>query len=285
MTLDVPSHDPRQRLQQLRVITAAYKSLTPAEPILPSSNSPLQALLALRRTLTLVDQTKASVLETHENIRKFQDQVRQDEADLRDARSMTMALETRIERLRLKDIESLDRSSEELAKAMMQEYQQQSKNFKTQLRGLVRSFNKFVDEHLAIMLAAEELGGPVVGDLIGLDEGMLKAGFNHQGKTKKAKSDNASTNAKRKRRNDEVWGSKNEHEEAEDGIRSEKQAAHANFRSLTEDLLNAAAGDEDSGPYINIARESAAVRFLVRANVAQFHPSNARRLRLIDFGS
>ena len=70
----------------------------------------------------------------------------------------------------------------------------------------------------------------------------------------------------------------------EEGTRSEKAAAEADFRSLTEDLLNAAAGDQDSDPYIRVRRESAAVRFLVRAKVAQFHPDDARKLLLIDFG-
>ena len=49
-------------------------------------------------------------------------------------------------------------------------------------------------------------------------------------------------------------------------------------------LLVALAGESEGGVYINLNRESAAARFLVRAKVAAFHPKDARRLRLVDFG-
>jgi hypothetical protein len=38
------------------------------------------------------------------------------------------------------------------------------------------------------------------------------------------------------------------------------------------------------GVYVDLPRESAAARFLVRSKCAQFHPKDARKLRLIDFG-
>ena len=123
----------------------------------------------------------------------------------------------------------------------------------------------------------------MVGDLIEIDEEMLKAGFNQQGKVKRTDTANQRTEAKRKMRNDEIWGFENE-KGGENGPRGEKEAGLASFRSIIEDLLNATAGDEDSDPYVDISRESAAVRFLVRAKVAQFHPDDARKLRLVDFG-
>ncbi len=202
---------------------------------------------------------------------------------MRDARSVTKALEGRIEKLRLENAEQLGKSTEELAKAMIQQQQQQKRHYIMALRNLVKSFNKFVDEQLAAMLAAEDLGGPVVGDLVEINEEMLKAGFNQQGKAKRLDADNERTKAKRIMRNDEIWGSELENESEEIGAKSEKEAALASFRSLTEDLLNGAAGDQDSDSYIDISRESAAVRFLVRAKVAQFHPNDARKLRLVDF--
>lgn len=206
--------------------------------------------------------------------------------DLRDTRSITKALEGRIEKLRLENEEQSGKSTEDLANTMIQDQQQRKRHYMMALRNLVKAFNQFADAQLAVMLAAEDLGGPVVGDLIEIDEDMLKAGFNQQGKAKTMDTDNARTEAKRKMRNDEIWGSKNvdEDEDEEIGVRGEKEAAFASFRSLTEDLLNAAAGDENSDSYISIPRESAAVRFLIRARVAQFHPDDARKLRLVDFG-
>ncbi|KAF6238699.1 hypothetical protein HO173_003205 [Letharia columbiana] len=152
------------------------------------------------------------------------------------------------------------------ANTIIQEQQQRKRHYMMALRDLVKAFNKFVDEQLAAMLAAEDLGGPT------------------QGRARKVDADIAKTEAKRKMRNDEIWDSENGNEDEEIGVRSEKEAALASFRTLTEDLLNAAAGDEDSDSYINISRESAAVRFLVRAKVAQFHTDDARKLRLVDFG-
>ena len=234
----------------------------------------------------MVDQSKIAILETEENISKSRTRLRQEEMDLRDTRSITKALEGRIEKLRLENEEQSGKSTEDLANTMIQDQQQRKRHYMMALRNLVKAFNQFADAQLAVMLAAEDLGGPVVGDLIEIDEDMLKAGFNQQGKAKTMDTDNARTEAKRKMRNDEIWGSKNvdEDEDEEIGVRGEKEAAFASFRSLTEDLLNAAAGDENSDSYISIPRESAAVRFLIRARVAQFHPDDARKLRLVDFG-
>ena len=236
----------------------------------------------------MVDQSKTAILETEENISKSRTRLKQKEIDLRDSRSITQALEGRIEKLRLENEEQLGKSTAELGKTMIQDQQQRKSHYMMALRNLIKAFNKFADAQLAAMLAAEDLGGPVVGDIIEIDENMLKAGFNQQGKTKKTDAVNVRTEAKRKMRNDEIWGSKNvdedEDEDEEIGVRGEKEAALANFRSLTEDLLNAAAGDENPDSYISIPRESAAVRFLVRARVAQFHPNDARKLRLVDFG-
>ena len=243
----------------------------------------MPALLALRKTLNTVDQSKNAITETENNASQSRTQLRQEEADLRDARSVTKALEGRIEKLRLENAEQSGKSTEELGKAVIQQQQQQKRHYIMALRNLVKAFNKFVDEQLAAMLAAEDLGGPVVGDLVEINEEMLKAGFNQQGKAKRFDAENERNKAKRIIRNDEIWGSELESESEEIGVKSEKEAALASFRSLTEDLLNAAAGDQDSDSYIDISRESAAVRFLVRAKVAQFHPDDARKLRLVDF--
>lgn len=149
---------------------------------------------------------------------------------------------------------------------------------------LVKAFNGFIDEHLALLLAAEELGGPIVGENLDLDEEMLEAGFSAQGKARKAK--NGINDDKRQRRIDEIWGSR----PAEDGKTQapwdEKRAAAAEMRELTEQLLNCLveADGGGPGPYVELERESSAARFLVRSKVAQFHPKDARRLRLVDFG-
>ena len=283
MLVDEPSQDPQVRLKQLRVITKAYKALTTAEPVLPSPGSPLPALLALRSTLNLVDQTKTSIIETKGSISMARAQLLRGQADLKDGRSMTQALETRIEKLRVEYEDQSQKGPVEVAEAMAQEQQQQRTQYTKELRKLVRAFNRFTEEHLAAMIAAEDLGGPVVGATVEINEETLEVGFNQNDKAKKPSAGKNKSDAKRKGRNEERCGS----EDGEDKgkvMRSEKEAAFASFRSLTEDLLNASAGDENSDTYVDLSRESAGARFLVRAKVAQFHPNDARKLRLIEFG-
>ena len=58
------------------------------------------------------------------------------------------------------------------------------------------------------------------------------------------------------------------------------------LRELTEELVRSLmeSGGDSSAAYVRVERDSAAARFLVRSRVAQFHPKDATRLRLIDFG-
>ena len=172
---------------------------------------------------------------------------------------------------------------QDVAKMLITEQQQRKVHYAKELRELVRSFNKFVNEQLAIMLAAEDLGGPTVGDDLELDDDVLKAGFTQLGKARKLVSESQKTEEMRGRRNQETWA-EFEHD-GDAGPKGEREAAAASLRNLTENLLNAMAGQGQSSPYIKIAQENAAVRFLVRAKVAEMHPNDAQRIRLLDFGA
>lgn len=282
-SIEEPSRDPAARIRQLEVITAAYKTLTLAEPVLPAADSPLPALLALRSTHTLIGETKDSIIVTRDKSSEIHTRLQQESDNLRDANSISDALTQRIEKLQLKKASDLQVPPVELVKSIIQEERVRKSQYAKGLRSLVKGFNRFVEDHLAGMLAAEELGGPVVGDILEVDEEVLKAGFSQHGKVKKAKTHPVTSEIERKRRIDDIWGPCDDDDEAVVGERSEKKAAGAAFRALCEDLLNAAAGDEGLGPYVDIPRETAAVRFLVRAKVAQYHPQNAKKLRLLDF--
>ena len=281
--VEEPSPDLKSRLRQLRTITAAYESLTPTGPTLPSADSPLPALLAIRNTQRLIKETKVSIGTAGENLSEARKQLNQEEAGLLDAQLMADALEKRIAKLRIEYDEKSQKSPEEAAKDMIHEQQKRKTNLEKETRRLVRAFNKFIDEHLASMLAAEELGGPVVGDLRGVDDKTLEAGFNRQGKAKRQKATAENHDAKRQRRIDDIWGRQHQDDKTARGKRSEREAASTEMRALTEELLNAAASDNTSSAYVDLQRDSAAARFLVRAKAAQFHPRDARRLRLIDF--
>lgn len=223
------------------------------------------------------------ILATKERTTEARTQIHQEKEDLHDSQLIFNALTQRAEKLQSEQASTTQVSSAELVKGMILHEQTMKRQYVKDLRTLVKAFNKFVEGHLAGMLAVEELGGPMVGDMMEVDEEVLIAGFNQQGKSRKSRKDSAGNEIERKRRIGEIWGPPDEDDGTEAGQRSEKEAAGAAFRALTEDLLNAAAGDEDSDPYVDIRQETAIVRFLVRAKVARFHPQNERKLRLVDF--
>ena len=108
--------------------------------------------------------------------------------------------------------------------------------------------------------------------------------MNSQGRMKRAKTE--SNEAKRQGRIDEIWGVQDGENRRRQSKRDEATAAAEEMRDLTELLLNSlieARGD-GSAAFVTLPKESAAARFLVRANVAEFHPRDASRLRLVDFG-
>jgi hypothetical protein len=142
----------------------------------------------------------------------------------------------------------------------------------------------FINDYLAAMIAAEELGGPVVGDMLDVEDDTLAAGFTKKGRAKSSK--NPVSDKTRQRRIDQIWGKKTAvaDDEDEEEPPTEAEAADAEMRKLIENLFATLVGPGGGKTYFQLERDSATSRFLVRAKVAQFHPKDARKLRLIDFG-
>jgi hypothetical protein len=278
---ETPSEDPWTHLQQTRVLESAFQSLSSTEPDLPTSDSPLPALLAIRSTHNTITQTKESIKTLDSQCRREAASLKREQENLRDSNLITEAMEKRFHALRSRKLENSKKSSGQAARDLIRELKRRARVYEEDTQNLVISFNRFIDDHLASMLAAEELGGPVVGDIIDVEDGILEAGFSNQGKVRKPRSDH-NTNASQKRI-DEIWGRANG---SGAGKISAREAAGTEIRSLTEELLNTSASDGSAGTgaYVTLPRDSAAARFLIRAKVAQFHPRDARRIRLIDFG-
>ncbi|CEI64811.1 hypothetical protein FVEN_g3312 [Fusarium venenatum] len=267
---------------QTRVIQAAFKEVTESDPFLPSPDSLLPALLALRRSHQTVQESNIyldSQRSTHEQLSR---RLEADEARLKDQNLLGDALTARIQSLRDEVDASTNVTPGEGAKEQLQELRAKKKNFDRDTTKLMKVLLQFIANHLAPMLAAEELGGPVVGDLMDVDGEALAAGFNAQGKLKNQK-EAADKDDKRQRRIDEIWG---QAAVEGSGRQNEVTAAAAEMRQLTEELLNtlSEAQGDNSASYVQLSRESAAARFLVRSKIAQFHPRDAMRLRLVDFG-
>lgn len=279
LPLDEQLKGKRERLQQLRTARNAYRSLISKDPPLPSVDSPLPALLALRATGRTIDQTKRTIRFTHNRLTSAQTDLSLETRSLKEIEYLSHGLRDRIDRLRLEEGEQATKKPEEITAGLISEQKKRRSFFSRELRGLVKAFNMFVNSHLAIMLAAEDLGGPVVGDALDLVEENLEVGFTQQGKPKKIVHLSEAQEKKRLVRNSQTWG--DEYVRDKDGnYITELEAAGACFRDLTEDLLNAFANPNKEETFIRIEKENAAVKFLIRANVAQFHPKDAQKLCL-----
>jgi len=278
-----PASDKTQRLPQLRVIKKAYEDLTPTEPSLPSSHSSLPTLLATRMIQQTIANSKSAIETTAKQADVVKKQLEYQQQELQDANAITTALEARIGHLRNQQSEQSQWPREQIAEELIDAKQIKKTGYGAEIKRLRAAFNEFVECHLAAMLAVEELGGPVAGDLADINDDMLAAGFSNQGRSKKARARDDNVQAdKRQQRVDKIWG---QPVDSNDIIpHNEKDAAAAELHGLVEDLFNALLGSEGSGSYVQLERDSAAARFLVRAKVAHFHPKDARRLRLIDFG-
>ena len=241
----------------------------------------LPALLATRSLQQSIEGAKEAIASTQKQITETEESVRREEANLRDADLITKAIEARIERLRTHREESSQKTPDELAKELIEAKQAQKVGYEQDMKRLGQAFQDFVEQHLAAMLAAEELGGPVVGDMFGVENETLAAGFTKKGKAKSTKKQ--VSDKKRQQKIDEIWGD-NAVAPNDDQHLTEAEAADNEMRKLIENLFAILTGPGGRAAYYQIDRDSAASRFLVRSKIAQFDPKDAKRLRLVDFG-
>ncbi|KAI1307844.1 hypothetical protein F5Y03DRAFT_117867 [Xylaria venustula] len=267
------------------IMKTAYDELASSTPYLPFPDSVLPALVALRRTHRTVEETRAYLSTHSQSVEDTKKKLERAKADFSNQQALAHSLRGRIQSLQDGLESRMDMGPEDIAREKIDELKQKKTRYGRETSKLLKSLRSFIDNHLAGMLAAEELGGPVVGDMMDIDEEDLVAGFNSQGRVKSTKT--KPENDKRQRRIDEIWGPREgEEHRGERHTRNEITAAGQEMRDLTELLLNTLSQSEgdSSAAYVYLPKESAAARFLVRAKAAQFHPRDSTRLRLIDFG-
>lgn len=270
---------------QAQILKAAFDDVTGSEPFLPFPGSVLPALLALRKTHQTIQESKAFLASQTETTEREQRRLKEDEAALKDHQLLNEALKQRIESLRTEVESGANTRPEDEARKRIEELRRKKQNYNKETSRLMKALNRFIDDHLAVMLAAEALGGPVVGDMMDVDAEDLAAGFNAQGKLKKPKGE--MNKDKNQRRIDEIWGpSDGDGAGKKSQHRDVASAAGAEMRQLTEELLNrlVEAKGSNADAYVKLPYESAAARFLIRSKVAQFHPRDAMKIRLVDFG-
>jgi hypothetical protein len=276
------SSDPRQRLQQLRVVKDAYKRLTSTAPFLPAQGSILPALLAARALKHNVKETQEAIAATQLQVAQADATLRREEANLQDANLLALTIESRIGNLRAQHEDRSQKSAPQLAKELVAAKHAQKESYDETMQTLGGAMNDFINDYLAAMVAAEELGGPVVGDMLDVEGDTLAAGFTRQGRAKSTKK--PVSDKMRQRRIDQIWGGKTAVEDDQDEPPTEAEAADAELRQLMENLFATLTGPGGGKAYYQLERDSAASRFLVRAKIAQLHPKDAKRLRLVDFG-
>lgn len=247
----------------------------------------------MRKTHAVIDQSDTFIAEQATSLEAENRQLEADRATLKDHKLISEALTTRIKSLQQELSTSADVGHEEAVNEKKAELQRKAKEYNQRRRQITASLLSFIESDLAPLLAAEEMGGPVVGDLMDVDAKDLAAGFTDQGKLRKTgKGDGG--REKGQRRIDEIWGNArsntasaaNNREPPRRRPLNEVEAAAEEMRWLIEQLINnlgkSRGNTEDA--YVTIARESAGVRFLIRSKVAQYHPRDISRIKLIDFG-
>ena len=209
-----------------------------------------------------------------------QQQLEEEERNLKDNELISQKLEERIARLRQAKEERAQKTSADIADDQVRAKQAQKDYLRQEIKNHRQALNDFIDDHLAAMIAAEELGGPTVGDMQDVSTEMLEHGFSAQGKPKPAPKPSSKTNRVQMRLDRQ---GNLVRDPLQEGTTSQEVAA-ADVKELLGELIEALLGQGSSGGYITLSRDSPIARFLVRAKVAHFHPKDARRLRLIDFG-
>jgi hypothetical protein len=252
-------------------------------PFLPSQGSILPALLVARALQRNVHEAKEAIAATQIQVTQTDATLQREEANLQDANLLALTLESRIDKLRAQHEDRSQKTAAQLAKELIAAKRTQKNGYDEVMQTLGEALNDFINDYLAAMVAAEELGGPVVGDMLDVEGDTLAAGFTRQGRAKSSKK--PVPEKMRQRRIDQIWGGKTVIEEDdEDEPPTEAEAADAELRQLIENLFAILTGPGGGKAYYQLERDSAASRFLVRAKIAQFHPKDAKRLRLIDFG-
>lgn len=268
--------------QELEAVSEAYREVAASEPLLPFPDSVVPALIALRTTNTTINESRKFLASQRVSLQEAQDHLNAEKVRLADQKALTKALENRIQSLRSGIETRSSMSPGQFAREKLSELRQQIKETDKDTSSLQIIMKKFIEESLSALLAAEQIGGPVAGELMDVDSDTLEAGFSATGKRKKSKAD-ASADKRQRRIDDMFNGERDEGEAAEADKRS---AARDEMQELVAELTHKlmAAGGSSTDAYINIPEESASVRFLTRVKVAEFHPRNSKRLRLVDFG-
>lgn len=150
-------------IAQTKVITEALEDVSNSEPYLPFPGSLLPALLALRKTHQTILESRAFLESQSTELERERRQLEVDQASLRDQTLLTDALNARIGTLRQELESGTAMKPQDAARERLEELRERKRGYDKETSRLMKSLDGFINTQLAPMLAAEELGGPVVG--------------------------------------------------------------------------------------------------------------------------
>ena len=272
------------RLQQMKIISAAYSTLSGAEPWLPPSNSCLPALLALHDIQKVISETQDTIASICTQLKTVRGVLVQEAKGLAESELLRTKFETRLKSVRQDAAQRAWQTPDEVAQVVLATERKQAQHYKREHKSVTATLSRFVDSQLAPLIAAEELGGPVAGTAIDISEDVLAAGYTVKGKQNKAQK--KLSNDSRQRRINQMFNSADTVAEDVDNEDEEHDTELSKAKNATQDLLHQLIEmsiDHDNSRYIALEKENAASRFLVRAKVAVLHPKDAKKLKLVDF--
>ncbi|KKA26384.1 hypothetical protein TD95_001394 [Thielaviopsis punctulata] len=271
-------------LDTLTILADAYDDMAQSEPYLPYKESILPALIALSTTHQIAQESRSYLSTQRPSFVDAQKRLDAERSNLADQHALSTALRERISSLNTEVSARASMSTADVASEKLAELRARRRAYDADTKKLQRAFTSFIEKHLAVLLAVEELGGPVVSEMMDVDAEDLAVGFTAHGRLRKPRAEPDAD--VRQQRIDEIWGPAKTVERKRSGEWSEKTAAAESMKRLTEKLLNQLikAEGNDAMAYVSVEKESAAARFLVRTKVAMFHPRDASKIRLVDFG-
>lgn len=191
--------EPQQKLRKLKILKSAHDQCFNTIDYIPSADSPLNTLLAFRSVEMVIAQTITSIRDVEERIKSVQTLLKSQNAAATEQNRLMEALRARLDVL-LEEQQQINVGADIVGQGdLIRKVGKKKKEVAKRTNVLLRELLYFLDNGLARMVAAEEMGGPVVGDDLDVT---LETGFSKQGNVKKGNH-----------RIDEMWGQAEEHPE------------------------------------------------------------------------
>ncbi|KAA8912331.1 hypothetical protein FN846DRAFT_933602 [Sphaerosporella brunnea] len=262
---DLPA-DPQRRL---RAEIAANRETFNTPGYYPPPASPLNKIIAYRYVLSAITAYAELIPISRREVEDMQKELAAAKATLNEQEALKAVLEKRV--AELKNPEAILVGADDSVVGM----KMRSKRLRTKTGRTIKALHTFFERHLVTALAMEELGGPIVG--------LGREAVDGKKLLRKAKGQMTIEEAfragrKKERERERERRARNDEEEEEED--EEEDEVVGELESLLEDLMEKSL---EADPYVALKRESAVARFLVRAKVAEFHPRDAKRLKLLNF--